>query len=136
MVIGVQAISRLASGSVDLCLLKFRRNGTHHARSDLVLQIEDVVETTIKALCPQMHSGRGVDKLPGNPDAAACLAYAPFENVTDPQLLPDLLHVYGSPFVRKTRVPRDNEEAAKARQRSNNLLDHPIGEVLLLAVAT
>src|SRR5262245_55878450 len=82
-----------------------------------------------------MRSGRAVYELAADAHTAACLAHAAFEDVTNPQFAPDLLNVYGSPLVGKAGVPCDDKKTAKARQCSNDLLDHTISEILLLAVA-
>src|SRR5215470_9846162 len=51
-------------------------------------------------------------------------------HVTDTQFARHLLHVHGAALVGETRVPRDHEEPAQARQRRCNVLHHTIGEVL------
>ena len=68
----------------------------------------------VKAICPQMRSGRGVDELPGDTHSVACLSDAAFEDVTNPQLAPDLLNVHGSTLVGKAGVPGDDEETSES----------------------
>src|SRR4029078_3939338 len=83
-----------------------------------------------------MRPSRGVDKLPRNPHARACFADAAFEDVTNPQFLPNLLHIHGSALVCEARIAGDYETTPETRQSRNDFFDHPIREVLLLAVAT
>jgi len=47
----------------------------------------------------------------------------------------DLLYVHGSIFVGEARISGDHKEPSDARQRSDDLLDHAIGEVFLFRVA-
>ncbi len=82
-----------------------------------------------------MRSGRGIDELAGDPHPVRRLAYAAFEHVAHPQLAPDLLQIYGPTLVRETRIARDHEQPAHARQVGNNVLCHPIDEVFLLGIA-
>src|SRR5271169_6256076 len=57
------------------------------------------------------------------------------EHVAHAKLAANLLHIDGLPFVRKTRIAGEDEQPADARQRGNDVLDHAVGEVLLLRVA-
>src|SRR5215467_14023860 len=60
---------------------------------------------------------------------------APASTAASPQFAANLLHINGLTFVREGRIPGDDEQPADTRQRSDNLLDHPIGEVFLLGVS-
>ena len=55
----------------------------------------------------------GINELPSNPDATACLSDAAFEDIAHPQLAADLFHIYGATLVGKAGIPRDDEETAK-----------------------
>src|SRR5262245_38222404 len=83
-----------------------------------------------------MRPVRGVDKLPRYTYSVSCFAHTAFEYISHSQLAPDLLHIDGSALVGEARVPGDDKEATKARQRRNYFLDDTIREILLLAVAT
>src|SRR5262245_21685211 len=83
-----------------------------------------------------MCSIGSIDKLPRDAHSVACFADAAFEDVADSQFSPNLLHVQSSPLVRKAGVPGDHEQPTHPRQRSDDLLDHPIRKILLIAVAT
>ena len=55
VVVGIEAFSRLAPRALDFGLLQFWGHRTDHARCDLVLQIEDILERTgsAQAACPR-----------------------------------------------------------------------------------
>ena len=59
----------------------------------MVLQIEHILERTIKVVGPQMCSGFGINKLPRDAQAISRLAHAAFEYVAHPKLAADLPHV-------------------------------------------
>src|ERR1700730_16314930 len=84
---------------------------------------------------PQMRLAERVDKLRGNPHSAAGFAYRAFEDVADAELAPDLLHVNCLVFVGEARIAGDDEEPSDAGERGDYLLDHAVGEILLLGVA-
>src|SRR5271167_2834741 len=136
VVVGVEAFGRLALRALDLRLLQPRCYRTHHACGHLVLQIEQVFERTLKAIRPQMRAGRAIDELPGDTHAVRLLADAAFEHVTDTQLARRLLDTHGAAFVGETRVPRDDEQPAHARERRYDVLHHAVSEILLLRIAT
>ena len=82
-----------------------------------------------------MRARAGIDELPRDADLVSGLAHAALEDVADPQFAPDLLHVYGPALVGKAGIAGDHEQAVKARQGRDDLLDHPVGEIFLLSVA-
>src|SRR6516162_5091986 len=82
-----------------------------------------------------MHTLRGIDQLRGNAHAATGFAYCAFEDIADAEFTADLFHVDGLPLVRKTRIAGDDEHPANAAERGDDLLDHAVGEILLLWVA-
>ena len=82
-----------------------------------------------------MRPHRGVDQLRRDANAPGGLAHRAFEHVVHAQFAPDLLHVDRLPFVREARISGDDEQPADARQRGDNLLDHAIGEIVLLGVS-
>jgi hypothetical protein len=77
-----------------------------------------------------------VDQLRRDAYAAGRFAQRAFEHVSDTQFPADLFHIDGLAFARKARIARDHEEPADAAERSDDLLDHAVGEILLLRVAT
>src|SRR5262249_3632819 len=80
-------------------------------------------------------AGRRIDELPGDAHARSRLAHAAFEDVTHPQLAPDLLHIDRLALIGERRVSGDYEQPADARETADDVLDHAISEVLLLRVA-
>ena len=135
IVVGVQALGRLSLGPFDLGALELRRYRAHHALGHLVLQFENVVERAFEAICPEMCSRGGIDQLPGDPHAGGGLAHAALEHVADAQFAADLFHIDRAALVGEARIARDDEQPADARQRRDDVLDHAVGEVLLLRVA-
>ena len=67
--------------------------------------------------------------------AIAALAYRAFEHVTDPEFAADLLYVDRPALVGEARIAGDDEQPANAAQRGDDVLHHPISEILLLRIA-
>ena len=65
----------------------------------------------------------------------AGFAHRAFEDITDIQFAANLFHINGLALVHKARIAGEDEEAADARERGDDLLDHAVGEILLLRVA-
>ncbi len=82
-----------------------------------------------------MVAGRAIDELRSDANAVAGFADAAFEDVAHAELAGDLLYIDGAALVGEAAVARDDEEPADSRQRRDDLLDHPVGEILLLGVA-
>ncbi|MNF84439.1 hypothetical protein D3C84_668000 [compost metagenome] len=112
-----------------------RRDGTDDAFSDLILQLEDVVERAFEALRPEVRSGRRIDQLPGDAHPVTGPAHAAFQHVTHAELLADTLDVHGAAFVREAGIARDHEQPTDPRQGSDDVLHHAVGEIFLLRVA-
>ncbi len=99
VVVGIEPLGRLALGALDFGLFEFRRDRDDHARRDLVLQIENVLEATVEAIRPEMRAGRGIDQLSGDPHAVRRLAHAALQHIADAELAADLLHVDAAALV-------------------------------------
>jgi hypothetical protein len=69
-----------------------------------------------------MRVGERIDQLRGDTHPAAAFAHRAFEHIAHPQFAPDLLHIDGLPFVRKTRIAGDDKQPPDARQRGDDLL--------------
>src|SRR5262249_23607303 len=82
-----------------------------------------------------MCASRRLDQLRRNAHPSAGPPHRAFQNIAHAQLAPDLLHVNSITLVRKTRITGDYEEPANAADGSSDLLDHAVGEILLLRVA-
>jgi hypothetical protein len=101
----------------------------------LFLKVEDIFEGAVEAVGPQMRGISRIDQLGADAHATAGLAHRAFQNITHPQFAPDLFHIDGLALVGEARIASDDEEPADARQRRDDLLDHAVGEILLLGIA-
>ena len=63
------------------------------------------------------------------------LAHAAFQDVAHAELPPDLPHVHGAALVGEARIAGDDEQPADLRERGDDVLDHAVGEVVLLRIA-
>src|SRR5262249_55219521 len=88
VVVGVEAVGRLALRTLELGLLQLRCDLAHDAHRDLVLQIEDVLQPAVKPLRPEMDPRLGIDELRGYANAARRLAHTPFEDERTPSSRP------------------------------------------------
>ena len=113
VVVGVEALGRLALGPLDLGLLEPRRDRADDARRHLVLQLEDVLELAVEPVGPEMRAGRGIDQLAGDAHPAAGLAHAALEHVAHAELAADLPHVDGPALVGEARIAGDDEQPAR-----------------------
>src|SRR6478672_4876506 len=80
--IGVVALGWLALGTLDLGVFHRWRDRPDNTLGHLVLQIEDVAETTIKPVYPKMRPSGGIDELSRDAHPACRFANAPFQHVT------------------------------------------------------
>ena len=83
-----------------------------------------------------MHRRRGVDELPGDADARSRPAHAAFQHVAHAEVAADLLHVDGAALVGEGRVARDDEHVPVAGQARDDVLDHAVGEIVLIGIRT
>ncbi len=93
VVVGVEALGRLALCAFDFRALKLVRDRADDALGDPILKLEDVVERTLVALGPEMAAGRCIDELSGDAHAVRRLAHAAFEHIAHAQVAADLRHV-------------------------------------------
>src|SRR5229473_5898414 len=108
--IGVETLGRLALGTLDLGFFQRWRDRPDNAFSHLVLQIEDVAETTIEPFCPKMCPSGGIDELSRDAHSVCRFANAAFQDIAHPKFLPDLLYVDGAPLVGEARVAGNDEQ--------------------------
>src|SRR5215472_3816902 len=116
----------------DLCRLQCRLDDASDADCDLILEVKNLFKRPVEAVGPQMRPVTRIDQLRRDAHSTSGFAHRALKNVADAEFATDLLHIYGLAFVSKTRIARDNKEPPNAAQRGNDLLDHAIGEVLLL----
>src|SRR5438132_5599744 len=82
-----------------------------------------------------MRAARGVDQLRGDAHSAACFADRAFQDIADAELASNVLYIDGPPLIGEARIAGDDEEPTDAAERGDDLLDHAVGEILLLRVA-
>src|SRR5262249_18752975 len=101
------------------------------AAGDLVLYREQIADIVVETLRPKMRVGGGVNQLGVDPDLVAGTPDAAFEYVPHPKLAADLLCVDAPVFVREGRVARDHQNMLQARQIGCQIVDNPVGKILL-----
>src|SRR3954466_16255269 len=82
-----------------------------------------------------MAAGRYVVELRGDADLIAAPAHAAFDDVAHAEIARDLVDVNRAAFVDKRRVAGDDEEPAQLRERGDDVLADPVGEILLGTIA-
>ena len=115
--------------------LDLRHHGADYLARDALLQIEDVGQHVFITFGPDMVAAFAVDQLRRDAHAVAGLAHTAFEQEVHAQLLGDPFRVQALALVSERAVAGDHEEALKARQLGDDVLDHAVGEILLLGVA-
>src|SRR5262249_45004727 len=109
IIVGVQALSRFVAGSLDFSPLQLGRNSAYHVHRDPVLQIEDVIERTVKTIRPEMRSRKSINKLPRDTHPVRRFAHAAFKHISNTKFAPNLLHIHRSALVSKSRITGDHE---------------------------
>src|SRR5262245_15591127 len=135
VIIGIHVLRRLALGTIALGMLQLRRDGAHNARGHPILQLEDILNVAVKALCPKVRARRDVDELSRYAHSVCGLSHAAFEDVAYPQLATGLPHIHRPTLVGEAGVARDDKQRSKARQRRDDFFHHAVGEVFLFRVA-
>ena len=74
---GVKVFGWLALRPLDFGLFKARRDCRDYAGRDLILQLEDVIQRSVKPIGPQMCSGSGIDELASDTNLAAAFLTLP-----------------------------------------------------------
>ena len=101
---------------------------------DLVLDGEDVLGAPVVTLRPEVVAGRHVDELGGDAQLVAGFPDAALEDGADVQALADLPDVLGLALEGEGGGPSDDPQRLDVGQRVEDLLGHPVAEVLLLGV--
>src|SRR3982074_2114363 len=102
--------------------------------SDWVLQIEHSGKWPIEPVGPEVSAGLALDELTADPHALAGLAHAAFQDVADAKFAADPPDVDHLALVGEGRIAGYHEQRLEARQRRYDVLDHAVGEVLLLRI--
>src|SRR6266478_4582216 len=82
-----------------------------------------------------MPACRCIDKLASNANPIAGLSNASLEYVSYSEFAPDLFDIDRLTFVGGARIACDHEQGLEAGECGDDVLDHPVGEVLLFRVA-
>src|SRR6266513_4196434 len=96
--------------------------------SDFILNCEDVSQIAIKSLSPNVVAVVGADEFTSHAHARTRFTHAAFENVIHPEIVRDLLHLYGFAFVSEKSVARDAEEPGDLREIGNDVLRNAIAK--------
>jgi hypothetical protein len=88
--------------------------------------LEDIFQRPVETIRPQMRPAAHVDQLTGDADPIAALAHRAFEHIPNV----DVLSLIG-----EARIAGDDGKPADAGEGGGDLLDHAVGEILLLGIA-
>src|SRR5215510_10987490 len=82
-----------------------------------------------------MHARYRINQLSCDANLVRRLVHRPFEDVAHAERTPDLLDIGGSALEREARIASDDEQRFELRERGDDLLNHPVGKILLLGLA-
>ena len=97
----IEAVRRLAPGAPALSHPDLRLDRDHDLLGDLVLQVEDVIQTAIEAIGPEVIAAGRIDELCRDPDPVARLADTAFDDVANTQFASHLGDIDGFALVDK-----------------------------------
>ena len=89
----------------------------------------------LKPVGPDMRTALGVNKLHIHLNPVGGPAHAPFEDIMDPELTAELLHVDRFALVGESGTAGDDKRSGNPRQICGQILGYTIGEILLLRVS-
>ena len=115
---------------------EFRLERARDPPGDLALYLEDVVDVPVVGLRPEMRVGGSVDELARDADARPLAPNAPLEYVAHAELLGDLTQAPVASLVAAARRHRDDTQASDLGELRDDVLGHPVGEVLVRRVGT
>ena len=102
------------------------------ATGDLILDLENVSEVAIVALCPEMCAMGSVDQLRGNAHSVASLANAALDSELDAEFSANVGHTERFALVDEGRSSRDSEETGYFAQIRDDVFSDPVAEIVLL----
>src|ERR1700681_200874 len=82
-----------------------------------------------------MPACRSLYQLAGNANATTRFPDAAFQHIAYAEFASDLIDIDSLAFVGEARIAGDHEQRLEARQRRDDVLDHAVGEILLLRIA-
>ena len=109
IIVCIKALGRLVLRTLDLGLFHSGGDRSDDACGDLVLQLKDILQRSIEAICPEVRSGRRIVELCRDAHPVRGLAHAAFEHVAHPEFTTDLFHVYRPALVCEARIARNYE---------------------------
>src|SRR6516164_393058 len=112
-----------------------RRNGPDYLLCDLILELKNILQRAVKAVCPYVGPTRSIDQLSRNSQSASGLAHAAFQYISNTQFATHAFYVSRFTLVTERRVPSDDEQRFEPRQRCSDVFGHTISEILLLGIA-
>src|SRR5262249_1530706 len=133
-IVGVQVLRSLAPRGFELGLAQVRRKAPEDARGDALLQVEQFREIAVVAVDPDQRAAFDVGQLSGDAQPHVGAANAAAQHVAHAQLLADLLQVDRLVAIGQRRRARDDEQAAYAREREDDVVDHAFAEISLLGI--
>ena len=86
------------------------------------------------ALGPEMMSFTRIDKLSIDANRIASASHAALEDILDPEILSDFLHLGRLVLIGKGRVARDHEQTINFRKVGDQIFGDAVGEMLLLGI--
>ena len=89
----------------------------------------------LEPLGPEVLARRALDELRGHPDAVAGAAHAALEQIAHAEFARGLTRIDRPALVDEARAARDDREGAEAAERRDQILDHAVGDELLLGIA-
>ena len=134
-VVGIQIVWTLSPGALNLAALQARFDNADHTIGDSVLEVEHVLRISVISVRPEMRAGLGFDELRCDAQAVAGLSHAPFKEVANAKLAPDLAHIDGLALVDEAGIARDHEQPLDVRETGRDVVDHPVREIVLLGIA-
>jgi hypothetical protein len=123
----------IAAGQRPTPQLHVERTGDLQA--EVVLEREQVGQVAVVFLRQQTIVIDGVDQLRGHPDAVTRFLHAAFQHVPNAEIFRRRLRRHRRAAIGEGRVARDYEQPRVLRQRVDDVLGQPVGEVVLRRIA-
>src|SRR5262245_32502400 len=116
-------------------LRQLQRQRIDNHPDESVLNREDVVETTVVALGPELAARQRVDELDVDADGVSGPTYAAVHHVTHAKALRNIAHFGVTSLKLKYRISGDDEQPGNLGEISDQIVGQPIDEVILLRPA-
>ena len=135
-IVGVEPVGPLAPRSLDL-----RPTAREGSMAPTMLSVSRSCRSKMSSTAPSNLSAQTcvaccpLDQLPGDAQPVCGPPHAALQHIADAEFLGDLADVHRLALVGKGRIPGDDEQAGEFRQAGDQVLDEPVGEILLLRVA-